>query len=248
MVAAPVMIFATTAALLALNLSGPPGSPGSLNGYGWADVYAYHAVLECGAFALLFPSALLAYVADGKLVARLLPDTRARHVLHGGANLLGTMCAVSGFMIAFTYHQVLGKDHTALTGEVGDHNTWTRPAHVITGYAVLLGVFIQCTAGLCKFASRAPEHSWLRTAHARAGPLLWIGGLTCIALAAYFEYLEKPPQDKPHWTGGQLAAILVLLALLATTVLSLLACAPRVYKAAPELEPEADERAFGLLQ
>ena len=36
------LILGSTLMLLALNLSGPPGSPGSLNGYGYADVYAYH--------------------------------------------------------------------------------------------------------------------------------------------------------------------------------------------------------------
>jgi len=203
-------------------------------------------VLECAAFSLLLPAALVAHVLDGPLAARLLPDEHSRHVLHGGASLLGALCAISGFLIAFTYHQMQpGKDHTALTGEVGDHATWARPAHVITGYAVVLGVFLQSIVGLCKFASRAPPSSVLRVAHAHAGPALWLGGVACIALAAYFEYLEVPPQDKPHWSGGQLAAVLALLAALAATVVTLLAAGARKRRAGAG--GADDEDAHGLL-
>jgi len=190
-------------------------------------------------------------VLEGPLAARLLPDETARHALHGGANLLGVLCAVSGFMIAFTYHQVGGKDHTALTGEVGTHRTWTRPAHVITGYAVLLGLLAQSTAGLCKFVARSGGGggALLRAAHARAGPVLWLAGLACIALAAYFEYLEVPPQDKPHWSGAQLAAVLALLAALAAAVLGLLGAGSRAHAAADAEDDEGGRGArAGLLQ
>lgn len=36
------LIAASTLCLLALNLSGPPGT--GLNGYGWRDIYVWHPV------------------------------------------------------------------------------------------------------------------------------------------------------------------------------------------------------------
>lgn len=35
--------------------------------------------------------------------------------------VLGTLFAISGFVLAFTYHEALGKVHTGLSGEVGTH-------------------------------------------------------------------------------------------------------------------------------
>ncbi len=51
------------------------------------------------------------------------------------------------------------------------------------------------------------------------GPLTWALGLTCISLAAYFEYKEKdevPP--KQAWSLGQAVAIWVALLALAAAV------------------------------
>ena len=53
------------------------------------------------------------------------------------------------------------------------------------------------------------------------GPIVWLVGLLCIALAAYFEYAEKdevPP--KRAWTLPQAAAIWVGLAALIAAVVA----------------------------
>lgn len=86
------------------------------------------------AFLLCFPLAMLSYVLElPSFARRWLPDERSRHVLHGGANLLGTLFTLSGFVLAFTYHEALGKVHTGLSGEVGTHRVMSRPAHIILG-------------------------------------------------------------------------------------------------------------------
>jgi hypothetical protein len=212
----------STLTLLALNLSGPPGAPGSLNGYGASDVYVGHPVLMCLAFLLLFPVGMVSHALEAPALGE-----RARHALHGGCNLLGTLCSLLGFTIAFVYHQVkldngLQKNsHSALSGEVGTHATWTRPAHAILGYIVLLGLLVQSAAGLGMHAFPALRGAAILF-HRRVGPALWVGGLACICLAGVFEWLEVPPQDKPHWSGGQLAAIFVTVGLLAAGVLGLL--------------------------
>jgi hypothetical protein len=71
--------------LLALNLSGPPGAPGSLNGYGYQDIYVGHPVLMCIAFLLLFPIGMTSYALEAPALFPKLSE-RARHALHGGCN------------------------------------------------------------------------------------------------------------------------------------------------------------------
>ena len=132
-----VLSSAATLCLLALNLSGPPGTPGTLNGYGYKDIYAYHPVLMSVAFLFCFPVAMLAYVIEepSASVAAYLPDKRARRVLHGACNLAGGLLTVAGFVLAFTYHEALGKPHAGLN-EPAWHQTASRPAHIIIGYMV----------------------------------------------------------------------------------------------------------------
>jgi len=205
-------VFSVTILLLALDLSGPPGTSGSLNGYGFKDIYAWHPALMTLAFTFCFPIAMLAYVVElPESSSNLLPTKRSRRIIHGACNLLGTLFAISGFVLAFTYHEALGKVHTGLSGEVGTHNVWYRPAHIILGYIVLFGIFIQCIIGLVKFVQRddpsksnQSQNKSSLSLHGKFGPILWALGLVCILLAVYFEYLEVPPQDKPHWNLSQL--------------------------------------------
>ena len=41
--------------------------------------------------------------------------------------------------------------------------------------------------------------------HGRVGPVIWLCGLLCVCLAAWFEYLE----GAGHWSIGQVAAVWV---------------------------------------
>lgn len=183
---------AATLTLLALNLSGPPGAAGTLNGYGFRDIYAYHPVFMSLAFLLCFPVAMLAYVIEepSATVAAWLPDKRARRVLHGACNLAGTLLAIVGFVLAFTYHEALGKPHAGLN-EPAWHQTLARPAHIIIGYMVVIAVFGQCVAGLAKYVQRdgpaPPPKGGALSYHGLVGPVVWLLGLVCVCLALYFE-------------------------------------------------------------
>lgn len=236
---------ASTLCLLALNLSGPPGAAGTLNGYGYKDIYAYHPVLMSLAFLLCFPVAMLAYVLDepSASVAAWLPDKRARRVLHGACNLAGTLLTVAGFVLAFTYHEALGKPHAGLN-EPAWHQTASRPAHIIIGYMVVIAIFGQCVAGLVKFVQRdgpaPPPTGGLLSYHGLVGPVVWLLGLLCIVLALYFEYLEVPPHDMKHWSLGQILVAGALIAALAVSVLVSI-CRPRA-----KADAESDD-ARGLL-
>jgi hypothetical protein len=193
-------------------------------------------VLLCIAFLLLFPIGMTSHALELHAAQKL--SERSRHALHGGCSLLGTLFSIGGFLIAFTYHELklsLGLQtnaHSGLSGEVGTHNTWTRPAHAILGYIVLIGLFIQSAAGLGMHAFPS-LHNTAVFFHRRIGPALWVGGLVCICLAGYFEYLEVPnlaPHDKPHWSGSQLAAIIITVGLLGASVLGLLSLGRREAK------------------
>lgn len=224
-------VVSVTVLLLALDLSGPPGTPGTLNGYGYKDIYAWHPALMTLAFTFCFPVAMLAYVVElPESSSNLLPTKRSRRIIHGACNLLGTLFAISGFVLAFTYHEALGKVHTGLSGEVGTHNVWYRPAHIILGYIVLIGIFLQCIIGLVKFvqkddpvqSNQSQKKSFLSW-HGKIGPIIWALSLVCILLAVYFEYLEVPPQDKPHWNLSQLVVtILFVLGLFSIVSLMLI--------------------------
>jgi hypothetical protein len=97
------LVASCTILLLALDLSGPPGTPGTLNGYGYKDIYAWHPALMTLAFTLCFPIAMLSYVVE--LPSGWLPTKRSRRILHGACNLMGTLFSICGFVLAFTYHE-----------------------------------------------------------------------------------------------------------------------------------------------
>lgn len=216
-----LLVAATTLTLLALNFSGPPGTEGSLNGYGYLDIYVWHPVFMSLAFVFCFPIAQLAYVLPSSFF---IPESkRDRRVVHAACNLSGTILVLLGFTVAYVYHAALNKPHAGLN-EPAWHETWTRPAHVITGYIVVIAILIQCCAGLAKYVlkERQVEGGLLDKAlkyHGRLGPVVWILGLFCICLALYFEYLEVPPHDAAHWTLGQIAVAGVLIIALAISLI-----------------------------
>ena len=66
-------------------------------------------------------------------------------------------------------------------------------------------------------------------------------------MAAYFEYLEVPPQDKPHWNGAQLGAVIVGLIALGAVVLGLLAVGARAGANAAEYKIKGEDGHEALL-
>jgi len=241
------LVASCTILLLALDLSGPPGTPGTLNGYGYKDIYAWHPALMTLAFTLCFPIAMLSYVVE--LPSGWLPTKRSRRILHGACNLMGTLFSICGFVLAFTYHEALGKVHTGLSGEVGTHAVWYRPAHIILGYIVLLGIFLQCVFGLVKYVQRedpnqssaTPSSTPILSLHGKIGPLFWACGLICILLAVYFEYLEVPPQDKPHWNLTQLVISIIFVLGLFLSVSWMLATSTRIGAHQKSVDDDNDE-------
>lgn len=248
-------VVSCTILLLALDLSGPPGTPGTLNGYGYKDIYAWHPALMTLAFTFCFPIAMLSYVVQ--VPSEWLPTKRSRRILHGACNLFGTLFAISGFVLAFTYHEALGKVHTGLSGEVGSHNVWYRPAHIILGYIVLIGIFLQCAFGLVKYVQKEDENqakadktsssNQLLSLHGKIGPVLWACGLICILLAVYFEYLEVPPQDKPHWNLMQLVVSILFVLGLFVSVSWMLAFSSRLGGHSKDIDDTNEEEGTAAL-
>ena len=193
------LILGSTLLLLALNLSGPPGTAGTLNGYGWRDIYAYHGVYV-PRVPLLLPHRHHRVHPRRSRAACSVPPRQAlaaratrrvqplRHALHHRRLRAGVHVP-----------RGLGKPHAGLN-EPPAHATLSRPAHIILGYMVIIAIFLQCCAGLVKYVQRdgiapaAVPKGGILAQHGRFGPLVWCCGLVCIVLAVYFEYLEVRPQ------------------------------------------------------
>jgi hypothetical protein len=109
--------------------------------------------------------------------------------------------------------QAKGIEHLALRDNDG---TWTRPAHVFIGLFALAGVFIQAAAGLYKYVVATRDRTRVMRWHTALGPAVWMCGLICIGLAAWFEYLE----GAGHWSIGQVAAIWIGVAAVLGSVLA----------------------------
>lgn len=249
--AVPGLLVAVTLLVLVLTLSAP------LGGYGYASIYAYHPVFMTVAFLLLLPLGLLSYSLDlGEAGNRAYPDRDSRRVLHGVLQLLGTCLAVCGYLVAFVYHAARGRDHLALSY---NPPIPSRVAHVFLGLFAVAGLVVMTASGLYKFVVAARDGLRARVKwHGMLGPAVWVSGLLCICLAAYFEFLENsnvPPQppctSQPcpsHWSAGQVAAIVigVVAAAVGVAVQSRLTDVSHIVPG-PELDDyESDKR--GLLQ
>lgn len=199
-----------TVMLLALNMST------ELGGYGAGKIFAYHPVFMCIAFLLLIPLGLISYVGDfGERGNAAFPDKESRRLVHGVLTIIAAFLIVTGYLVAFVYHEAKGIEHLALTDNQG---TWTRPAHVFIGLIALGGAALQASAGLYKFVAATRDRAAVLRVHGTLGPVVWIAGLLCVCLAAWFEYLE----GAGHWTIGQATAIWLGVAALAGAVLALM--------------------------
>lgn len=208
----PLAALGVTAFLLVAILSSGMG------GYGAGNIFAYHAAFMCAAFVGLVPLGVLSYRADlGRAGNAAFPDKLSRRVLHGTFNLLALFFAATAFLVAFVYHQTIGQKHLPWTNDAysdGKHSTVARSIHVVLGYTVLAGLALQVLAGLYKFVQRTKygESGDKLTLHGRVGPVVWLLGLVCIALAAYFEWQEKAFKA-PGTTWGLGTAVTVWLGL-----------------------------------
>lgn len=214
--AVPILALAATLLLLVFNLST------ALKGYGAGVFFAYHPVLMCLGFLLFFPLGIVSYSFDfGASGNSFCPTRESRRFLHGVLMFLGAACVLAGYLLAFVHHEAVGSDHLALTRQ-----TPTRPAHVILGILAISGVVAQIISGLYKaiVATRDGEVKVLAVHGLVIGPLVWLAGLTCIALAAWFEYRENFGVDAPpsaagkHWSVEQMVGIWIALLLLALAV------------------------------
>jgi hypothetical protein len=186
------------------------------------------------AFLFFLPMGALSYSLDfGEAGNRAYPDRASRRLLHGVAKLFGVFLAVCGNLVAFVYHLEVGKAHLAF-GEIP-----ARQAHVWLGLMAVGGACVMAASGLYKFIAATRDSAKLFRWHGLLGPLVWVCGLLCICIAAYFEYLE----GAGHYTPGQVAAIIVavVVVLVATAVQSRLA--PRDH-----LDDHEEDHKSGLLQ
>lgn len=200
-------------------------APGQ-HGYGAGVLFAYHAVFMVGAFLLALPLGLVSYAFDfGPRGNAAYPSTGARRVLHGTANMLAAFLALCGYLVAFVWHQARGQSHLAL-----DATEKTRTAHVWLGMLALAGVAFQSGVGLWKLVKLTREGRKTATYHGKVGPAVFLVGLTCICLAAWFEYKENSPTNV-SWSLGQVAAIWTAVAAVGGAVLATLYLAPRAHVA-----------------
>jgi len=218
--AVPAVALLATALVLFFILA--PGQ----NGYGTGVLFAYHAAFMVAAFMLLMPLGLVSYAFDfGPRGNAAYPSTGSRRVLHGTVNLLAAFLALCGYLVAFVVHQSKGQSHLAL-----DQPEKSRTAHVFLGLLALAGVAFQSGVGLWKLVTLTREGRKTAPYHGRVGPAVLLLGLTCVCLAAWFEYQENSP-TKVAWSLGQAAAVWGAAAAVGGAVLATLYLAPRAHVA-----------------
>lgn len=221
-VVTPLVSAAVTIMMLVLILAP------NMRGYGASNIFAYHGAFMCLAFLFFMPMGLLSYVFDfGPKGNTAYPDRASRRLLHGTANLLAALFAISGYLIAFVYHQANGITHLAL-----DQEDKSRTAHVFIGLIALSGIGLQSIVGLWKMVTFTREGRKVLPQHGKVGPLVWVCGLLCVCLAAWFEYRENFTENKVRWLLGQVLAIWGGIFLLAITVLLQLYKGTRAHVAA----------------
>ena len=87
---------------------------------------------------------------------------------------------------------------------------------MIIGYAVVAALALQVAGGAVKLA-RAPAK--VLPQHGLLGPATFVAGCLCIAIAAYFEYMEYEYQPAgTTWTIVEAAAVWATLAALLVAV------------------------------
>jgi len=121
----------------------------------------------------------------------LLPDGLARRAFHGACMALGTAFALCGYFVAYTYHEDKGMPHLPFAlPEV--QSPLARSAHVVIGLVAVGGCVLQSLVGLAKVLAEARGGGGPRALrlHGLVGPAVWLCGVTCVALAAYFEYMS----------------------------------------------------------
>lgn len=206
----PIIAVAVTLMMLVLIL----GPSEWARGYGASNVFAYHGAFMSVAFCFLMPMGILSYGADlGNKGNAVYPTKSSRRLLHGYFASLAVCFAVSAYLIAFVYHQANGITHLAL-----DQEDKSRTAHVFIGLITLGGLCLQGIVGLWKMVKLTRDGQRTLLAHGKLGPAVWMGGLLCIALAAWFEYQENFTEHKIRWLLPQVIAIWAGLLVLAVAV------------------------------
>lgn len=144
--ATPLIALATLVGVLIVVLS--PAS---------ASIFSAHPSFMSAAFVLLLPLGAVSYTADlGRRGNAAYPDRGARRVLHGTLNLLGGLCVLLGFLVAFVWKEAKGKKHFPWADPTSPSPT-ARSAHVVLGLIVVCGVVLQVIAGLYKLVALARD-------------------------------------------------------------------------------------------
>jgi hypothetical protein len=186
----PILLLVFTVVVVALLL---------LDGFSTSSIFAYHAVFMTIAFMLLFPLGVLSYVGDfGEALNSSYPDRASRRVLHGTFNAFGVFVTIVGYLIAFTFHENVGKSHLA-SGE-----SVARQAHSWIGLITIISITIIGISGLYKFIVGARDNEKIFKWHGLVAPLCWFLGLVNICIAAFFLI-----GDSSNWTVGIAAIIIV---------------------------------------
>lgn len=221
----PLVIVAVTVMMLTLTMSK------DLRGYGYADPFSWHAVFMMLGFLLFMPLGVLSYVMDfGRKLNGVFPTRESRRPLHGALLLLSAIFILLGYLVAFTCHEHgcsakhPAQNHFPWTWEPAVNSPNARSAHVVIGLIAVIAVALQTAAGLYKAVQLEKTRERVLAWHGIVGPFIWLCGITCVALAAYFEYMEKDMVGKTAWTLQQMILILVALVVLVSLVTVHLRC------------------------
>lgn len=111
-------------------------------------------------------------------------DRSNRRLVHGIIQLLAGLVALAGFLVAFVSNIDGGAKAEFAIGEDP-----TTAMHVWLGYLTLLGVLVQCVAGLFKVVLKARDAAatcapW----HGTAGPFIFLCGCVtaCLGCSLWF--------------------------------------------------------------
>jgi ABC-type sugar transport system permease subunit len=166
----------------------------------------------------------------GRKLNGVFPTRESRRPLHGALLLLAAIFILLGYLVAFTCHEHgcsakhPAQNHFPWTWEPAVNSPNARSAHVVIGLIAVIAVALQTAAGLYKAVQLEKTRERVLAWHGVVGPLIWLCGITCVALAAYFEYMEKDVTGKTAWTLQQMILILVALVVLVSLVTVHLRC------------------------
>jgi len=154
---------------------------------------AWHAVMMTWAFGFLMPMGRWAYHSSNN------PKPRNRQ-LHRMFMVAAVLAMVWGYKEMFAAHWAVGvlKEKRFFGYNFGQENWdvgsyfWTRLAHIFTGYAIIIAVFLQASMGMAKVKKMEDEgeDKKIFPNHGLMGKVIMVGGVVNVMFATSFWNFE----------------------------------------------------------